>query len=114
MQKGVFVVLLSVMAASPVLAASPKSSPYDQIPTAEDLAKFYPEKAMDYGKDGGATIRCTVQKDHSLAKCAIAKETPAGFGFGDAALQMSKLFRMKKASKPGAQVSIPIQFQAPG
>ncbi len=113
MHKGL-VVLLLVLASSPVLAATLKSSPYDQIPTAEDLAKFYPEKAMDYGKDGGATIRCTVQKDRSLAKCTIAMETPAGFGFGDAALQMSKLFKMKKIAKPGAQVSIPIQFQAPG
>ena len=113
MHKGL-IVLLSVLAASPVLAATPQSPGYDQIPTAEDMAKFYPEKAMDYGKDGGATIRCTVQKDRTLAKCAIASETPAGFGFGDAALQMSKLFKMKKAAKPGAQVSIPIKFQAPG
>jgi protein TonB len=113
MRKGV-VILLWAVAASPVSAAAPSFPGYDQIPTAEDMAKFYPEKALDVGKEGGAVLRCVVKKDRSLANCAVASETPQGFGFGDAALQVSKLFRMKSGAKPGSRISIPIQFQTPG
>jgi protein TonB len=113
MQKGV-VILLWAVVASPVSAASPTFPGYDQIPTAADMAKYYPEKALDVGKEGGAVLRCIVKKDRSLANCAVASETPEGFGFGDAALQVSKLFRMKSAAKPGSRITIPIQFQTPG
>jgi len=113
MHKGV-VVLLSVLAASPVLAAPPKFPGYDKIPTGDDMVKFYPEKALDVGREGQVTLSCLVQKDRSLASCKVASETPGGFGFGDSALQLSKLFRMKKAAKPGSRLDIPIQFTTPG
>lgn len=113
MKKGV-VILLWAVAASPVAAAEAKFPGYDQIPTAADMAKYYPEKALDVGKEGGAVLKCTVRKDRTLANCAVASETPDGFGFGDAALQLSKLFRMKSAAKPGSRITIPIQFTTPG
>jgi protein TonB len=113
MQKWV-VPLLWTLAATPVSAASPAFPGYDQIPTAEDMTKFYPEKALEVGKEGGATLRCVVTKARGLANCTVASETPAGFGFGDAALQLSKLFRMKSAAKPGSRITIPIQFTTPG
>ena len=113
MRKAV-VLLLWAVAASPVSAASPAFPGYDQIPTSADMAKYYPEKALDVGKEGGAVLRCVVKKDRSLANCAVASESPAGFGFGDSALQLSKLFRMKSAAKPGSSITIPIQFTTPG
>lgn len=113
MQKGVVLLLLAVVA-SPVAAATPAFPGYDQIPTAEDMAKFYPEKALDIGKEGGAVLECTVKKDRSLVNCTVASETPEGFGFGDAALKLSTLFRMKSKAKPGSRLTIPIQFQTPG
>ena len=113
MQKGV-VILLWALAASPVSAAAPKFPGYEQMPTSADMAKFYPEKALDVGKEGGAVLRCSVRKDRSLTNCALSSETPEGFGFGEAALQLSKLFRMKTGAKPGSHVTIPIQFQTPG
>jgi len=113
MQKGV-VSLLLALAASPAMAASPAFPGYDQIPTAEDMAKLYPDKALDVGKEGGATLRCVVTKDRHLTSCTVASETPAGFGFGDAALKLSKLFKMKSAAKPGSRLTIPIQFTTPG
>jgi protein TonB len=113
MQKRV-VLLLWALAATPVSAASPAFPGYDQIPTSEDMAKYYPEKALEVGKEGGATLQCVVTKARALANCTIASETPPGFGFGDAALQLSKLFRMKRAAKPGSRLAIPIQFTTPG
>ena len=113
MQKRV-VLLLWLVAASPVAAASPGFPGYDKIPTAEDMAKFYPDKALEVGKEGGATLRCAVTKARTLANCTVASESPDGFGFGDAALQLSKLFRLKSGARPGARVTIPIQFTTPG
>jgi protein TonB len=113
MRKAVIVLLLAT-AASPVLAAAPKFPGYDQIPTAADMAKSYPEKALDSGKEGSAVLQCTVKKDRALTNCTVSSETPQGFGFGDAAVQLSKFFRMKAAAKPGARLTIPIQFQTPG
>jgi protein TonB len=106
--------LLSVLAASSVLAAEPKFAGYEQAPTGDDLAKYYPEKALDVGKEGAVVMKCTVQKDRTLGKCAVSSETAGGYGFGDAALQLSKFFKMKKGAKPGSRVTIPIQFQTPG
>jgi protein TonB len=114
MQKGVVLLLWAVAAASPVSAAPPAFPGYDQIPTSADMAKFYPDKALDVGKEGGAVLKCTVKKDRFLANCAVASETPEGFGFGDSALKLSKLFKMKSAAKPGSRITIPIQFTTPG
>jgi protein TonB len=113
MQKRV-VLLLCVVAASPVAAAAAGFPGYDQIPTSEDMAKLYPEKALDVGKEGGATLQCVVTKARALTNCTVASETPEGYGFGEAALKLSKLFRMKSGAKPGSHITLPIQFTTPG
>ncbi len=113
MWKGVLSSLL-VLAASPVLAAAPTFPGYAQMPTAADMARLYPDKALDVGKEGDVVMQCTVQRDLTLARCAVSSETAEGFGFGDAALQLSKFFRMKKGARPGSRITIPIQFQTPG
>jgi TonB family protein len=88
-------------------------------PTAVDLARLYPRKASDLGKEGMVAMRCRVGKTGALSACMIVSEAPKGIGFGKATLQMAPLFRMKPktvSGKPvgGALVTIPVKFALKG
>ena len=63
-------------------------------------------------------MQCEVSTLGTLDNCAITSETPVGMGFGDAALAMTKFFRMKPMlldGKPvsGGKINIPIHFTVP-
>ena len=88
---------------------------WSSLPKASDLARFYPRKASARGLEGMAVMRCRVERTGGLSGCAVAREGPQGMGFGNAALRMAPLFRMKPMSvdaKPvaGGIVIIPIKF----
>jgi protein TonB len=87
-------------------------------PTAEDMARYYPDRAQRMNIEGRATISCTVTAQGTLTSCSVAEEEPAEGGFGDAAMRMSKLFKMRPMTKDGSPVSggtvrIPIAFRLP-
>jgi protein TonB len=55
----------------------------------------------------------------SLDHCIVVEETPAGLGFGEAALKLAPEFRMRRATIDGVPeqkpvVRIPIRFRLPG
>ena len=88
-------------------------------PTGDDVAQYYPPRAMDLGKEGKATIKCTVSAKGTVENCSVLSEEPDGLGFGGAALRMSKLFKMKPKTSDGqavegAEVTIPIAFKLAG
>ena len=88
-------------------------------PNGDDFVAFYPSRAMDTGKEGKATIKCSVTAKGTLDNCSIVDEDPKDYGFGTAAMRMSKLFKMKPQtadgqSVDGAEVSIPISFKLGG
>jgi len=87
-------------------------------PSAEDIARYYPERAQRMEIEGRATISCTVNARGTLDGCSVASEEPAEGGFGDAALRMARLFKMRPMTKDGAPVEggtvrIPIRFVLP-
>ena len=87
-------------------------------PDADDMARYYPDRAQRMSVDGHATIECTVNVNGTVSDCQVTAESPADQGFGDAALKLSKLFKMKPTTTDGVPVAntkviIPIGFQIP-
>ncbi len=88
-------------------------------PTADEFADAYPQRALIAGKSGFASLACTVMATGALTDCSVAEETPAGWGFGAAALSLAKRFRLvprQEDGRPtgGAMIRIPIRFVLPG
>jgi protein TonB len=87
-------------------------------PSGEDVDRYYPDRAREREVEGRATISCTVTARGELRSCSVASETPPGNGFGQAALQMARLFRMSPQQEngqpvEGGSVRVPITFQLP-
>lgn len=113
-------------ASAPPKPAPPKPAPpsvitqpdWRRLPSADDIARYYPERAQRMGIEGRAVISCSVTTGGTLRECSVTTETPADASFGDAALHMSRLFQMKPMTKDGqpvadARVAIPIRFVLP-
>lgn len=88
-------------------------------PTGDELADAYPQRALLAGKSGVVSLACTVLATGALADCSVAEETPAGWGFGKAALGLTRRFRLSPRLEDGSPVGgalirIPIRFSAPG
>jgi len=96
---------------SPVLTAPP----WIGRATAEDYRRHYPLRAMSEGIGGRVMLDCLVE-DAGLLDCSVVSEAPADYGFGPAALRVSRYFRVAENTADGrdtkgGRVRLPIQFQ---
>ncbi|HWE45854.1 MAG TPA: energy transducer TonB [Caulobacteraceae bacterium] len=88
-------------------------------PSSEDLDRYYPTGAKEQGKEGSATVECTVKEDGTLTDCSVISESPAGAGFGNATVKAAGRFKMRPKTVDGspvggARVRIPLRWQLSG
>jgi hypothetical protein len=85
----------------------------ERAPTVQDILKVYPEKALSEAVEGVAYLSCTVKETRALG-CVEGTESTPGYGFGPAALQVSRLFVVKEdypGLAPGTAVRLPVRFK---
>jgi TonB family protein len=114
---------LAVVAATGLtgLAAAAYSQPshaaqWDQLPTGESVSHAYPMRALRERVEGRGVVTCTVNARGAMENCAVSEDTPAGYGFGAAALSLTGSFRLHMQGgpiSPGGQVRIPLGFRLP-
>jgi len=87
-------------------------------PSGRDFERYYPNRALERGQEGSVTLSCVVAADGRIA-CTVSREDPTGWGFGEAALRISRHFRMAPATRDGVptsggRVNVPIRFNLAG
>jgi TonB family protein len=100
--------VLAALSQEPAAGAAADAGPQANAPPAAGAEQV----------DGRARVSCTVTAEGRLVDCAVISEEPAGYGFGDAALRTSKLFKMNPIGRDGrpvagAKVVIPMVFKPP-
>jgi TonB family protein len=70
-------------------AATITAPDWARIPTAADIARFYPDRAMRKEIPGTAVIACKATKEGLLADCVVVDENPPYEGFGEAGLKLT-------------------------
>ncbi len=105
----------AALAGQPIEPETTNQPDWAEQPRASAVFMAFPPEARRLRVSGRATIRCTVQLDGRLNDCVVISEAPLGWGFGQAALKMSKAFRMKPRMDDGAPVSdasvtVPVGF----
>jgi periplasmic protein TonB len=96
-------------------AAAPTKPVWLRKPKGEDIARVYPARALRETKSGAAVMRCGVTADGRQSDCTVIAEDPVGWGFGEAALRLVPLFKMRLPTKDGVpqvggMINIPIGF----
>jgi TonB family protein len=91
---------------------------FHRRPKADGGFQFYPREALAARIEGHATALCTVEASGELAACAIAEETPPGYGFGAKVLETAHFIRIYSLSRYGAPtkgrlILVPIKFTLP-
>ncbi|HEY2709381.1 MAG TPA: TonB family protein [Caulobacteraceae bacterium] len=77
-------------------------------PTADNVSRVYPTKALKRRLSGDVLLACTVDTEGYLFDCEVSQETPPAVGFGNAALEITAYMRMSPATNSGVPVTAPI------
>lgn len=71
-------------------------------PNNGQIRDAHPREAMRQRISGVATINCRIQLDTTLDRCRIVRESPDGFGFGEAALRLGvQIYRFRPPTIDG-------------
>lgn len=102
---------------APIMTVITRPS-WQRKPNGAQLMNAYPNRAITAGVEGAATLQCAVRLDGTLTQCAVVSESPGGYGFGRAALGLSRYFRMNPGavngrSIDGARVDVGVRFTLP-
>jgi len=110
--------LLAAIALATSASAADTPPRWRHKPTEQDLLAVWPSAALKQGLGGKAVITCKVAVQGTLYDCTVDSETPAGAGFGGAAIALTPQFLMTPKLHDGVpvvggEVTIPVNFPAP-
>lgn len=87
----------------------------DPSPPVEPVTPFTDVEVAAPPNQGAVTLECRVGRNGSLSDCVIISETPAGQGFGEAALEAARGTRLDRRaadqSGSGGKVRFTIRFR---
>jgi len=94
-----------------IVVQGARASVWVRTPSAWSLANAYPRRALESGREGEASVHCSVRNSGAL-NCVRRSETP---GFGEAALRVARLFRHtpRRADGIDSTVDLRIVFRMP-
>jgi TonB family protein len=109
-------VACAAWAAQPPIGSLITAPVWTSRPAGADMARVYPPAALRKGLQGRATMTCRVDDAGRLRACRVESESPAGAGFGDAALQIADRFQMTSMSRDGKSrrgglIRVPFRFK---
>jgi TonB family protein len=105
--------------ASPAFAEVISQPDWIEKPTQEEMWRVVPTEAARKGVPGEAFVECRVNVEGGLHACKVFHEAPLGMGFGEAALAMTPVFRMRPLTRDGKPypdgiVRIPVRWKIEG
>ncbi|MGV8929351.1 MAG: energy transducer TonB family protein [Brevundimonas sp.] len=90
---------------------------WSRLPSADQMTRAYPTRAVAGSVAGSASLNCLVQANGGVTDCEVLRETPDGFGFGRAAQGLSRYFRVNprtvNGAAEGSRVVINLHFNPP-
>jgi TonB family protein len=110
---------------APVVSTPPPGRPsiitrptYARVPGANEMARHYPGLARVIGVEGRVTLLCSVAATGQLQNCQVDRESPRALGFGEAALNVAPLIRMRPGTVDGVPIDggmvlVPVLFAIP-
>lgn len=101
------------LAAALLLAAAQGApeSVWLKTSTAEEFEAAYPKPLRKFAYAGRAELECAVGPEGRLSGCQVVAEEPAGKGFGDAAMKLSRAFQARPPASGQGVVRVPITFR---
>ncbi|WP_242922790.1 energy transducer TonB [Caulobacter sp. CCUG 60055] len=91
---------------------------WSATPSAEDFERYYPERAHRMERNGQSRLQCIVRGEGRLEGCTVVSESPQGFGFGEAALRLSRRYMADVSAgsdvTEGDTVTFQLDFAVPG
>lgn len=92
-----------------IIVRAPPRPLWARTPSERRLTALYPARALERGREGEASLHCTVL-DGGALNCAKVSETPGGFG--NAALRIARTFRHAATTRDGADaVGTPVNLR---
>jgi protein TonB len=84
----------------------------------EKMRELNPPRAVYDRISGQVLLHCRITVDQKVRGCRVMKEYPRGYGFGAAALKLSKFFRIRPPAAGGViltetRVPIPVIWENP-
>jgi hypothetical protein len=115
--RAVLAALVLGLAGAGVAHAADLGDPvWDKAPDRAHWAKAYPVAAAQAGVSGAVKLRCSAGATGALQSCAVVSESPAGQGFGAAALSLTAGMALKSKAADGTPIAgrnliVPVKFE---